>query len=493
MAVSTPITSYNAYGLQPIPTNPVYAQGAMMSGPVPQTNYAIGDIMNAIREVQRNPSGFSAEEIARARELSMQYLGKDIDFPDSVTRTLGNAAFDFVDSLAFGLIPDKIGPHKLTSADDIAGMVGSTAALFTPGIGPMAVGTKIAKKILPSVAKMGGGAIANVGKVAGEGAGAAAVEGIGKGAGKIAEWLKSPMAAARLGSAIGGGFNFEDGINPMGAVLGALFPMGAGKGVANAADDAANVASKLGGISALDEWMNGLVKSEMATKTTKFGGFSDEVSDIAKNFGVSKDDVMKSYAKARSTALKEASDLASKAAAEQKAASLEMDKVMREKAARVNGLQTPISGAGDLRTVEFDEGMVPKALQENWGLTSNNRVIPQYRGTEIPSVTPAPKQPIYKPQASSSVSQNMDNATNAAATPSAISTLPAVTLAKTSNSVIIQPINKVAAESQDKMIKIISAKTGIPIKDVQYVVEEMSKTATATFDDVLQYLLSLGK
>ena len=127
MAVSTPITSYNAYGLQPIPTNPVYAQGAMMSGPVPQTNYAIGDIMNAIREVQRNPSGFSAEEIARARELSMQYLGKDIDFPDSVTRTLGNAAFDFVDSLAFGLIPDKIGPHKLTSADDIAGMIGSTA------------------------------------------------------------------------------------------------------------------------------------------------------------------------------------------------------------------------------------------------------------------------------------------------------------------------------------------------------------------------------
>ena len=249
MAVSTPITSYNAYGLQPIPTNPVYAQGAMMSGPVPQTNYAIGDIMNAIREVQRNPSGFSAEEIARARELSMQYLGKDIDFPDSVTRTLGNAAFDFVDSLAFGLIPDKIGPHKLTSADDIAGMIGSTAALFTPGIGPMAVGTKIAEKILPSVAKMGGGAIANVGKVAGEGAGAAAVEGIGKGAGKIAEWLKSPMAAARLGSAIGGGFNFEDGINPMGAVLGALFPMGAGsaagKAVSKADDAVAGVAGKI--------------------------------------------------------------------------------------------------------------------------------------------------------------------------------------------------------------------------------------------------------
>ena len=245
---STPM-NYDNMGMGAVPQTMMPTGYNYSQAPIQPANYPVGDILNAILAVQRNPSNFSAEEIAKAREYSMTYFGKDLTFEDKASRVVGNFLFDALDTLAFGLIPDKIGPHKLTSADEIAGMIGSTGALFTPGVGPMTVGTKIAKKILPSVAKIGGGAIANVGKVAGEGAGAAAVEGIGKGAGKVAEWLKSPMAAARLGSAIGGGFNFEEGVNPMGAVLGALFPMGVGSkagAAASKADDAvAGVAGKI--------------------------------------------------------------------------------------------------------------------------------------------------------------------------------------------------------------------------------------------------------
>lgn len=301
MPYEIPNNNYNPYGYEPIQRPMIPANGMMMQAPIPDTPLAIGDVVNAIREVQRNPSGFSMDEINRARELSMQYLGKDIEFANDLGRTVANTLFDAVDTLAFGLIPDsvgeKFGAKKLSSADEIGSMIGSTAALFTPGVGPMAVGTKIAKKFLPSVAKIGTGAIANVGKVAGEGAGAAAVEGAAKGVGKVANWLGSDMAAARIGSAIGGGFNFEDGINPTGAVLGAMFPMGAGKvnKVTSKADEAASVANKMDMATAgkvvwqqrdtplgkmmYERYVNGKVV------------LPSEYQHIAKQFGVSIDDV----------------------------------------------------------------------------------------------------------------------------------------------------------------------------------------------------------
>lgn len=298
MPYEIPNNNYNPYGYEPIQRPMIPANGMMMQAPIPDTPLAIGDVVNAIREVQRNPSGFSMDEINRARELSMQYLGKDIEFANDLGRTVANTLFDAVDTLAFGLIPDsvgeKFGAKKLSSADEIGSMIGSTAALFTPGVGPMAVSTKIAKKFLPSIAKIGTGAIANVGKVAGEGAGAAAVEGAAKGVGKVANWLGSDMAAARIGSAIGGGFNFEDGINPTGAVLGAMFPMGA-KGV-GAVSKVENVGTQA--IKSVDD-VNAILKNIGPLERGLYKAIKNnapiDIKEVAKMFKISEQEVMSKY------------------------------------------------------------------------------------------------------------------------------------------------------------------------------------------------------
>lgn len=287
-----PINNYNPYNTQPMYRDPMVAQGMVMDSPIPDTGFAPGDVANAIRQVQKNPNDFSSEEIARARELSMQYFGKDIEFASDIGRTLKNAAFDAVDSLAFGAIPDawgeKLGAKKLTPADEIAGMVGSTAAFFVPGIGPMATGTRLAKKILPSIAKMGTGATSAVTKLAGEGAGKVVGEGAGKVLGGVTEWLGSQNAAARVGSMIGAGFNFEEGINPLGLALGGIFPMGM-KG-AGAIDDAASVASKM------DAATSKLpLELEKALVSVIRNGKSVDINDMAKAFGMSTDDLMKAY------------------------------------------------------------------------------------------------------------------------------------------------------------------------------------------------------
>lgn len=287
-----PINNYNPYNTQPMYRDPMVAQGMVMDSPIPDTGFAPGDVANAIRQVQKNPNDFSSEEIARARELSMQYFGKDIEFASDIGRTLKNAAFDAVDSLAFGAIPDawgeKLGAKKLTPADEIAGMVGSTAAFFVPGIGPMATGTRLAKKILPSIAKMGTGATSAVTKLAGEGAGKVVGEGAGKVLGGVTEWLGSQNAAARVGSMIGAGFNFEEGINPLGLALGGIFPMGM-KG-AGAIDDAVSVASKM------DAATSKLpLELEKALVSVIRNGKSVDINDMAKAFGMSTDDLMKAY------------------------------------------------------------------------------------------------------------------------------------------------------------------------------------------------------
>ena len=307
--------NYNPYGYEPIQRPMIPANGMMMQAPIPDTPLAIGDVVNAIREVQRNPSGFSMDEINRARELSMQYLGKDIEFANDLGRTVANTLFDAVDTLAFGLIPDsvgeKFGAKKLSSADEIGSMIGSTAALFTPGVGPMAVGTKIAEKFLPSVAKIGTEAVSTVSKVAGDAEKATTLMGkvgeLAKGSGiaseglaGVSKFLNSPTTAARIGSAIGGGFNFEDGINPTGAVLGAMFPMGAGKtasvkpipktgSVSSQMDEAMNVANMVKSDDTFIAMANSNpVFKDIMNITSKRGGISvTDATILAEKHGVS--------------------------------------------------------------------------------------------------------------------------------------------------------------------------------------------------------------
>lgn len=226
---------------QPYPMEMYQQNQYYAPAPIPQGNIAPGDIINALRQVQMNPGDFSKDEIEAAKQMSLEYFGKPLEFKDDAIRMGKNAAFDFVDTLAFGLIPDKIGPDKLTSSDEVAGMIGGTAGFFVPGIGPMATGTRLASKVLPSIAKMGTGGVNAVTKLAGEGAGKVVGEGASKALGGVTEWLGSQNAAARVGSMIGAGFNFEDGINPLGLALGGIFPMGmkgAGKSVSQAMDDA---------------------------------------------------------------------------------------------------------------------------------------------------------------------------------------------------------------------------------------------------------------
>jgi hypothetical protein len=227
---------------RPMPVD-FYQVGQFMEPvPRPRNSFSIGDIISTIRDVKLNPGNYSPDEIQRARELSMEYLGKDIHFDEDVGRILGNAAYGLGDAITFGLldyvIPNDIKPHSLTTADKIADFLGNGIAWFTP-VGPMATGTRIASKILPKVGKKlvtsgvtraaeralegtakAGEAAATASK-AGEAA-AAAQEMMNMQ--KFGQWLQTKGAAERIGSAIGGGFSFSHGINPLGLALGAVFP-----------------------------------------------------------------------------------------------------------------------------------------------------------------------------------------------------------------------------------------------------------------------------
>jgi len=389
-------TGMSAYPEQMMPMNYSYGQA-----PIPNAVPAPGDIMNAILAVQRNPDEFSKDEIERARQYSLEYLGKDLEFKDSIGRAGKNAAFDFVDTLAFGAIPDKWGPDKLTQADEIAGMVGSGVGFFMPGVGPMATGTRLAGKFLPSIAKMGTGGVNAVTKLAGEGAGKVVGEGASKALDGVTDWLASPQGIARVGSAIGGGFNFEDGINPMGAALGAFFPVGvkgAGKSVSQAMDDAVK---------------------DVTSPTLK---------------SLSKEELM----------------------------AREVNALFPKNAGMVNvGTKQPIPS-------------VPNEIPYTYHA---NPTVPGF----APATSPISR--IYTDKTQPIVSKVNEVANTPTVTP----------VAKTGSSAVVQPINKIAPEVQEKMAKIISAKTGKPLTDIQYVIQETLKAnPSATFDDVLQFILSLG-
>lgn len=355
---------------QPYPMEMYQQNQYYAPAPIPQGSMAPGDIINALRQVQMNPGDFSKDEIEAAKQMSLEYFGKPLEFKDDAIRMGKNAAFDFVDTLAFGLIPDKIGPDKLTSSDEVAGMIGSTAGFFVPGIGPMATGTRLASKILPSIAKMGTGGLNAVTKLAGEGAGKVVGEGAGKALGGVTEWLGSQNAAARVGSMVGAGFNFEDGINPMGAALGAFFPAGTkGLGAVSKADDvlaagsSANSAKAIQGLrdtplgkEIYNRYVNGAVvyPNEYSLLSKQFGVPIDEIKNI--------EEVIRRLVKGPSRQVPLKSDMLSK-----------MDEVTE--AAR-NASQTQYNAMANVRALPQRgtgniEGVAPVNIIPN-----NNNVIP---------------------------------------------------------------------------------------------------------------------
>lgn len=407
MASSVTPIRYDNSGYAAVPMEMMPAGLSYSQAPIQQADPPMGDIINAILAVQRNPNVFSNDEIERAREYSMMYLGKDLVFKDDIGRAAKNAVFDFVDTLAFGAIPDKMGPNKLTQADEIAGMIGGGAGFFMPGVGPMATGSRLAKHFLPSVAKVGaeGGMVSKLLSSAGEGTGKVVTDVANKGLGVVNNFLTSPNTVARVGSAIGGGFNFEDGINPMGAVLGAIFPMGV-----------------KGGNKSVSQVMDDAVK-DVTSPTLK---------------SLTKEELM---------------------------------------AREVNALfpkNTQMVNVGTKQPIPSVTNSIPYTYHPN---------------PTVPGFAPAtsPVSRVYAPGTQPVVSK-VDEVVNAPVT------APNVTpVAKASNTATIQPISKITPEVQGKMAKIISAKTGKPLVDVQYVIEGIvEKNPSATFDDVLQFILSLG-
>jgi len=361
---------------QPYPME-MYQQGQYYApAPIPQGNLALGDIINALRDIQMNPGNYSNEEIETAKQMSMDYLGKPLEFKSDLGRMAKNAAFELADTAAFGLIPDKWGPSKLTKGDDIAGMVGSTAAFFANPISPIATGSRLAAKLLPNVTKLGTKTVQAVEAMTG------AEKAIAKGTGMLDKVLADPNTVRRIGSAIGGGFNFEDGINPMGAALGAFFPYLPNKGSVKPVPKSTTVSNQMDMATAgkvvwqqrdtplgkmmYERYVNGKVV------------LPSEYQHIAKQFGVSIDDVknteelIRNLVKSPKWQIPEKSDMLSNLddinsnamKAHEKAYNLYTEEVMRpiNDVAKVKALPSRTSGI---------EGVAPVNVLPNSG-----RVIP---------------------------------------------------------------------------------------------------------------------
>lgn len=274
-------------GMMPLP--PQYAQEnnyiarkAPQMGPPSQE-----DLIAMFSDMKNNPGNYNQQEIDFAKNLYSQMFGGEL-FDANVGRALGNAAWEFADTIAFGLLPDQIaenmGVRNLHWSDTAAGTLGSLGAFFTP-MGPVATGSKVASKALPMLGRF----------AKAEGKAIKLPEILQKALGKtevnigMKELLNSDKVAARLGSAIGGGFNFETGVNPLGLAIGAMFPMGVGKGGASVANDQQTLANIVKESANLDDFMMKAVSSP--------GGFSYTIKDVAKKFGVAEDEVMRAYNK----------------------------------------------------------------------------------------------------------------------------------------------------------------------------------------------------
>lgn len=297
------------YGQQ---SNYIARQATPMAAP------SEADIRMMFNDMRTNPDNYTDEDIEFGKNLYAQMFGGKL-FSNDVGRAVNNAAFDFADTLMFGLIPDALGPKKLSTADDIGGMIGSAGAFFVPGVGPMAMGSKVANKALPALGKLAG----RFGSKAG-GAGMKIPVIFQKALGKetidlsLQGLLNSPKVAARVGGAIGAGFNFEEGINPMGAMLGAAFPIYGNKGnaLAGSADDVAksvsqniddvvakgeNIVGQTDNVAATLDWnKEGIKKAEEYLRYTKQNPstipltYDDRMKNapgLAEEFGISVDEM----------------------------------------------------------------------------------------------------------------------------------------------------------------------------------------------------------
>lgn len=100
-------------------------------------------LQQAIMAYEQNPDMFSDEDVAGIKEMA-DAIGIPFEPKFSLGRTLGNAAFNFIDTLAFGVIPDEWGPAQLTGSDKVAATVGTIGGMVVPFGGP----AKLAQKVL---------------------------------------------------------------------------------------------------------------------------------------------------------------------------------------------------------------------------------------------------------------------------------------------------------------------------------------------------------
>lgn len=122
-------------------------------------------LQSAIAAYENDPSIFSDDDV-----VGMQHMAEAVGIPFepkfSLGRVLGNAAFNFVDTLAFGVIPDDWGPAQVTDADAAAATVGSIAGMVTPFGGPARAAkfvTDKAAKAVPAIERIAQGK--GIGKV----------------------------------------------------------------------------------------------------------------------------------------------------------------------------------------------------------------------------------------------------------------------------------------------------------------------------------------
>lgn len=296
-------------GIMPLP--PEYAQeNNYLARQMPQMGPpSQQDMIAMFRDVKRNPTKYSQEDLDIVKQLYQDMYGKSLFGVEdtNVLNTIGNFGWELADTAAFGLLPDKIaekvGLRDITGADDLAKLAGMVGAFFVNPISPATTGTRVAGKILPKAANFFKGAEGATTKVPkflqGLMGGKTEVSG-----NLISKALSNENVIRRVGGALGGGFNFETGINPLGMGLGFAFPTGLrgpkGTDVSKPAVSAANIGedaatSALRGakmMQADDEFLalvrtNPLMDDIMKTVSTKGKLDGNDVGMLSDKYNVS--------------------------------------------------------------------------------------------------------------------------------------------------------------------------------------------------------------
>lgn len=292
--------------------NNYYARQTPEMGPPSQE-----DIVAMFRDMRRNPTKYSQEDLDIAKDMYSQLFGGNLfrTTDSNMANTLGNAAWELADTAAFGLLPDTmaedLGLRSLSTADEMAKLAGMVGAFFVNPISPATTGTKVAGKLLPKAANFFKGAEGATTKVpkflqAAMGGKTEIAGGMGN---TIGKFLENPNVARRVGSALGGGFNFETGFNPLGLALGSFFP--GGKAPITKADEVASTGSIIDEAIANSNKQKLLGYDPTVTMNTQKKGLYDylfknyhnpgrnlneaDINNIAQKFNMSQDEILKAW------------------------------------------------------------------------------------------------------------------------------------------------------------------------------------------------------